>query len=345
MLMPERSVGSANYRYLYNGMEVDNEVSGNGNSYTTEFRQYDPRLGRWKSLDPLMNQFPWMSPYVAFDNNPVYYTDPFGLAAEGGGDDKEKGTRNPTKKANRFANRKKGSTLQYHSDGNSVTVIWGKRNKAGGIDVKGKVFKWNGKRNARKSNHGDFINWYSDKLDAFANFFPWVDAGGGGDNSGFVKGGITLVTEQEGLKQGPAIKVEDGHIDEVNADILGAGKGTQKIKHLGTYKDIGAKVKELAGVFKNGVKLKSLFEKEGDKEPILSKQTDGTILVVVYEWSHDIEDGSGWIGSPSNRTLNDVLKQYPYASIIWSAEFKEFQINVKAPGANGVEPSEINNKL
>ncbi len=82
--MPERSVGSANYRYLFNGMEVDNEVSGNENSYTTEFRQYDPRLGRWKSLDPLMYQFPWMSPYVAFDNNPIYYTDPLGLASEGG---------------------------------------------------------------------------------------------------------------------------------------------------------------------------------------------------------------------------------------------------------------------
>ncbi len=82
MLMPERSVGSANYRYFFNGMEQDNEVSGNGNSYTTEFRQYDPRLGRWKSLDPLMGMFPWMSPYVAFDNNPIYYTDPLGL--EGG---------------------------------------------------------------------------------------------------------------------------------------------------------------------------------------------------------------------------------------------------------------------
>src|SRR5690606_13932407 len=56
----------------------------NGSSYTTEFRQYDPRLMRWKSVDPLMAMFPWMSPYVAFDNNPVYYKDPLGLAAEGG---------------------------------------------------------------------------------------------------------------------------------------------------------------------------------------------------------------------------------------------------------------------
>jgi len=80
--MPERSVGSANYRYAFNGMEQDNEISGNGNSYTTEFRQYDPRLGRWKSLDPLMMEFSDVSPYSAFNNNPVVFIDPLGLAAE-----------------------------------------------------------------------------------------------------------------------------------------------------------------------------------------------------------------------------------------------------------------------
>jgi RHS repeat-associated protein len=59
-------------------MELDNELSGNGNSYTTEFRQYDPRLGRWKSLDPLMAQQPDQSPYKAFFNNPIYWIDPYG---------------------------------------------------------------------------------------------------------------------------------------------------------------------------------------------------------------------------------------------------------------------------
>jgi len=79
------------YRYGFQGMEQDNEVSGNGNSYTTQFRQYDPRLGRWKSLDPLMASFPHMSPFVAFDNNPIYYTDPYGLSSDGPGDEKKKG--------------------------------------------------------------------------------------------------------------------------------------------------------------------------------------------------------------------------------------------------------------
>jgi RHS repeat-associated protein len=87
MEMPDRNATPNKYRFGYNVMEKDDEVKNlSGSSYTTEFRQYDPRLGRWLSLDPLMQQFPSMSPYVAFDDNPIYFTDPLGLAAEGSGD-------------------------------------------------------------------------------------------------------------------------------------------------------------------------------------------------------------------------------------------------------------------
>jgi RHS repeat-associated protein len=78
MQMPGRN-GGEDYRYAFNGMEHDPEVSGDGNSYTTEFRGYDPRLGRWKSLDPLMAKFPHSSPYVGFADNPIIYIDPYGL--------------------------------------------------------------------------------------------------------------------------------------------------------------------------------------------------------------------------------------------------------------------------
>ncbi len=61
-----------------------NEIAGEGNSFSTEFRQYDPRLGKWLSLDPLMEQFPWMSPFVGFDNNPILYVDPYGLSSQDG---------------------------------------------------------------------------------------------------------------------------------------------------------------------------------------------------------------------------------------------------------------------
>jgi RHS repeat-associated protein len=75
---------SGGYRYGYQGSEKDNETKGNGNSYTTEFRQLDPRLGRWLSVDPLSFKFPWQSPYLSFDNAPISHCDPNGLAANGG---------------------------------------------------------------------------------------------------------------------------------------------------------------------------------------------------------------------------------------------------------------------
>jgi RHS repeat-associated protein len=78
MQMPGRN-GGEDYRYAFNGMEQDPEVSGDGNSYTTEFRHYDSRLGRWKSLDPLMAQFSHISAYAAYANNPIVFIDPYGL--------------------------------------------------------------------------------------------------------------------------------------------------------------------------------------------------------------------------------------------------------------------------
>lgn len=65
------------YTYGFNGMERDNEIKGNGNSYTTEFRQYDPRLGRWLTIDPLAYHpalIGW-SPYHFGYNNPIVYID------------------------------------------------------------------------------------------------------------------------------------------------------------------------------------------------------------------------------------------------------------------------------
>jgi RHS repeat-associated protein len=58
---------------------MDKEIKGNGNSYTTEFRQYDPRLGRWMSLDPVFQ--PHQSPYNSMDNNPIKNNDPKGDVA------------------------------------------------------------------------------------------------------------------------------------------------------------------------------------------------------------------------------------------------------------------------
>ena len=77
MIMSGRneSAGS-DYRYGFNGMEKDDEVKGDGNSYTTHFRQYDPRVSRWLSIDPKVTS--WQSPYLAFSGNPIIFNDPKG---------------------------------------------------------------------------------------------------------------------------------------------------------------------------------------------------------------------------------------------------------------------------
>jgi len=64
------------YRYGFNGYEKDDEIKSSGNSYTTAFRQYDPRLGRWLSPDPVVKY--QESPYAWNTNNPVLFIDEFG---------------------------------------------------------------------------------------------------------------------------------------------------------------------------------------------------------------------------------------------------------------------------
>jgi RHS repeat-associated protein len=73
-----RTVSNYGYRFGYQGSEKDDEVKGEGNGYTTEFRQYDPRLGRWLSLDPLLAEFSDVSPYSINFANPIIYTDSIG---------------------------------------------------------------------------------------------------------------------------------------------------------------------------------------------------------------------------------------------------------------------------
>lgn len=90
MQQPNRNFTSSSYRYGFNGMEKDDELKGQGNSYTSLFRSYDARIGRWFSPDPLMDQFPSFSPYSSYDNNPIYWIDPTGASSEGNGDEDKK---------------------------------------------------------------------------------------------------------------------------------------------------------------------------------------------------------------------------------------------------------------
>ena len=64
------------YRYGFNGHEKSDEIKGSGNSYTAEFWEYDPRVGRRWNVDPIRKEYE--SPYATFSNNPIWLIDPTG---------------------------------------------------------------------------------------------------------------------------------------------------------------------------------------------------------------------------------------------------------------------------
>ncbi|WP_233525740.1 RHS repeat domain-containing protein [Chitinophaga silvisoli] len=75
MIQPDRSYSSGGYRYGFNGKENDNEVKGEGMNLAYENRIYDPRLGKWLSVDPLQSKYPGFSPYNFSLNSPLYFKD------------------------------------------------------------------------------------------------------------------------------------------------------------------------------------------------------------------------------------------------------------------------------
>jgi RHS repeat-associated protein len=67
------------YRFGFNGKEQDGEVSGSGNQYDYGFRIYNPRLGKFLSVDPLTQSYPFYTPYQFAGNSPISGIDLDGL--------------------------------------------------------------------------------------------------------------------------------------------------------------------------------------------------------------------------------------------------------------------------
>jgi RHS repeat-associated protein len=78
------------YRYGFNGKENDNEVKGAGNQQDYGMRIYDPRLGRFLSVDPITKKYPELTPYQFASNSSIAGIDQDGLEfffAAGAGND------------------------------------------------------------------------------------------------------------------------------------------------------------------------------------------------------------------------------------------------------------------
>src|SRR5690554_6670890 len=65
------------YGKKFNHREWQDELDLN--VYAMDMRQYDPAIARWVVHDPVIHHS--MSPYNAFDNNPVFWADPSGADA------------------------------------------------------------------------------------------------------------------------------------------------------------------------------------------------------------------------------------------------------------------------
>ncbi|MBC7387785.1 MAG: RHS repeat-associated core domain-containing protein [Opitutaceae bacterium] len=73
MLQPGRSYG-AGYRYGFNGKEQDKETTST-TTYDYGFRIYNPALGKFLSVDPLIKKYPELTPYQFASNTPIQAVD------------------------------------------------------------------------------------------------------------------------------------------------------------------------------------------------------------------------------------------------------------------------------
>lgn len=61
------------YRFGFNGKE--NEIKGDGNQQDYGMRIYEPRLGKFLSVDPIAKNYPWYTPYQFAGNMPIIAID------------------------------------------------------------------------------------------------------------------------------------------------------------------------------------------------------------------------------------------------------------------------------
>ena len=80
--MPGREYQAQPSRFGFNGKENDHDVKGFGNQQDYGMRIYDPRLGKFLSLDPISQSYPYLTPYQFASNRPIDGVDLDGLEWE-----------------------------------------------------------------------------------------------------------------------------------------------------------------------------------------------------------------------------------------------------------------------
>src|SRR5688572_22439845 len=79
MLLPGKTYNPSSYTHGFNGQMKDEEWTSDGNSIDYIQRGYDPRIVRFRSMDPKFKDYPWYSPYQFAGNTPIVAIDLDGL--------------------------------------------------------------------------------------------------------------------------------------------------------------------------------------------------------------------------------------------------------------------------
>ncbi len=74
---PNSLITGREHPYKFEGVEYNEDLGLN--LYEMEFRQYDPYIGRFTSVDPFAEERDWLTPYNFVQNNPILRIDPSGL--------------------------------------------------------------------------------------------------------------------------------------------------------------------------------------------------------------------------------------------------------------------------
>jgi len=169
MTMPGRSYNAHTYRHGFTGHEKESDLAEG--IYTTEYRLYDARVGRWLSVDPLFEKYVGMSPYNYCMLNPVVMVDPDGRAVYGR--ENEDGTLSYAILDNTMA---QNIGFVYSSpEGGDYQYI------DSSYDYDGKLIA---KEKAKSYGESDFDNWSKNAYVAKEMFYDWIN-GEGAENKNF----------------------------------------------------------------------------------------------------------------------------------------------------------------
>jgi RHS repeat-associated protein len=83
--MPGRQLSPGDYKYGFNGKELDDDgtgMGGGGSTYDYGFRIYNPQIAKFLSVDPLISSYPMLTPYQFANNYPIAAVDLDGQEAK-----------------------------------------------------------------------------------------------------------------------------------------------------------------------------------------------------------------------------------------------------------------------